>query len=64
MNVLQGNPLDQLNDVRQLSYRAHAWLARRRAKSFYAAITAESLRRGVQSMLQVIVKSSQVMFIV
>jgi len=51
--ILQGNPLEQMSDVRKLSHTAHSWLARRRAKSFYTAITAETLRLGVQSMLQV-----------
>jgi len=52
--MLQGNPLEQLSDVRKLSHTAHAWLSRRRTRSFYAAITAETLRLGVQSMLQVV----------
>jgi len=53
MLMLQGDPLEQLSDVRKLSHAAHAWLSRHRTKSFYAAITAETLRLGVQSMLQV-----------
>jgi len=51
--MLQGNPLEQLSDVRKLSHSAHVWLSRRHIKSFYAAMTTETLRLGVQSMLQV-----------
>jgi len=49
---VQGNPLEQLSDVRKLSHVAHEWLSHRKTKSFYSAITAETLRRGVQSLLQ------------
>jgi len=51
--VLQGDPLEQMSNVRNLSHTAHSWLAGRRAKSFYTAVTAETLRLGVQSLLQV-----------
>ena len=54
---VQGNPLEQLSDVRKLSHVAHEWLAHRRTKSFYSAITAETLRLGVQSLLQVLLFS-------
>jgi hypothetical protein len=50
---LQGNPLEKLVNVRKMSDIAHLWLAKRKAKSFYTAINAETLRIGVQSMLQV-----------
>ena len=50
---LQGDPSEKLANVRKISDVAHLWLARRKAKSFYTAITAETLRMGVQSMLQV-----------
>jgi len=52
--VLQGNPLEELSDVRKLSHSVQSWLTLHKAKSFYTAINAKTLRLGVQSMLQVV----------
>lgn len=51
-HVILGEPEEKLIDLRSLSKKAYIWLTRRKTKAFYSAMMAQSLRLGVQSLLQ------------
>lgn len=45
--------MDKLLDLREISRKAYIWLSKHKTKAFYSGIMAQSLRTGVQSLLQV-----------
>lgn len=45
--------MDKLLDLREISRKAYIWLSKHKTKAFYSGIIAQSLRTGVQSLLQV-----------
>ncbi|KAI0228687.1 Solute carrier family 12 member 2 [Lamellibrachia satsuma] len=51
-HVIQGNPQEKLINTKVLSSKAYTWIHARKVKSFYAGVTAQSLRAGAQSLLQ------------